>query len=734
MARSAARRVVKSRRSEPVPKAPPGSVKRDDDTPTWSSELRDGCTPSTITSSLAPLPLPLPLSLPSVPGDDLFECAFRHAAIGMALVSLDGRWVKVNDALCRTVGYSHAELRATNFQSITHPEDLENDLAGVGSLLDGTRESYDLEKRYIHKNGSVVWVLLTATLVRNPDLTPHFFVSQIQDITRRKQAEFEAETFFEASPDLLAIAGASGRLEVVNAAWERALGWTKEEITTRPYLEFVHPDDRAATVAESVAIRAGAQARGFRNRYRAKDGQYHWLEWNTRRSEGEGGRLYCAVRDVTHREQEEQARRWLASLVNSSEDAVIGLDTRGAVVSWNAGAELLFGYTPEEMRGASLDILVPADQHEKFAAQDSRIRGGSGAIEVDTVRRRKDGSIVDVHVITARVDDDLGHELGWSVTVRDITDRKQLIDALARQVAELRGTKLLLDATFANIQDGVALLDADWRAVFANGAYADMFGFEPEQLIGLTREAFVTHVSTLVEDPGAFVGAPMEASAETSSLSAEFLFCLPRRRFLRRTVKPIGMGNQGLYLVVWHDVTAEKDLIAEREREAMTDALTGISSRRAAEAALAQELARAERSGLSFSVALFDIDQFKRVNDVHGHLVGDEVLRQVAGVLAAQVRKTDVVARWGGEEFVAILPASLEGADAFCERVRAAVADLRCPGVGGVTLSAGVTEWKPGEDLNALVGRADDLLYTAKRLGRNRVVSAAPASRPPANG
>jgi diguanylate cyclase (GGDEF)-like protein/PAS domain S-box-containing protein len=658
----------------------------------------------------------------------VFECAFRHSAVGMALVDLDGRWVEVNEALCRILGYSHAELMAMDSRAITHRDDLDEDLACVSSLLSGTRDSYDLEKRCVHKDGRLVWVLLTASLVRNPDRTPLFFAAQMMDITGRKHAEFQAEPFFEASPDLLAIVGTSGTLETDNAAWERALGWTKEELTARPFLEFVHPEDRAATIAESVAIHTGTQARGFRNRYRAKDGQYHWLEWNTHRPEGAGQRLYCAVRDVTCREQEEQARRWLASLVNSSEDAVIGIDTEGAVVSWNAGAELLFGYTADEMRASSLDILVPPEERENPEAEDSRSRGGSGAIEVDTVRRRKNGSRVDVHVITARVDDDLGQALGWSVTIRDITDRKQLIDALATQVAELRGTKLLLDATFANIQDGVALLDAERCVMFANGAYADMFGFGPEQLAGLTREAFVERVATLVEDPRAFVVALMDPAEEPASLSAEFLFCLPRRRILRRTVKPIDMGNKCLHLVVWHDVTAEKDLIAEREREAMTDALTGIASRRAATAALAQELARAERSGVNFSVALFDIDQFKRVNDVHGHLVGDEVLRRVAGVLAAQVRKTDLVARWGGEEFMAILPANLEGADVFCERVRAAVAELRSPGMGRVTLSAGVTEWKVGEDLNALVGRADDLLYAAKRLGRNRVVSAAPAA------
>src|SRR4051812_13139641 len=115
MARSVARRVTKNRRSEPVPKAARRRVRREDETPTWSSELHDGPAPSRIAASLAPSPLP------NIPDDDLFECAFRHAAIGMALVGLDGRWLKVNDALCRTVGYSHAELRATDFQSITHP-------------------------------------------------------------------------------------------------------------------------------------------------------------------------------------------------------------------------------------------------------------------------------------------------------------------------------------------------------------------------------------------------------------------------------------------------------------------------------------------------------------------------------------------------------------------------------------------------------------------------------------
>src|SRR5689334_23942217 len=98
---------------------------------------------------------------------DLFEPAFRHAAIGMALVSLDGRFLKVNDALCRLVDYERDELLATDFQTITHPDDLHGDLALVRRLVDGEIESYDLEKRYLRKGGQIVWVVITATLARD---------------------------------------------------------------------------------------------------------------------------------------------------------------------------------------------------------------------------------------------------------------------------------------------------------------------------------------------------------------------------------------------------------------------------------------------------------------------------------------------------------------------------------------------------------------------------------------
>lgn len=107
----------------------------------------------------------------------------------MAIVSPSGRWLEVNQALCQIVGYSRDELVATTFQAITHPEDLAADLGYVTQMLEGTRETYEMEKRYFHKNGAVVDILLNVSMARFPNGQAKFFISQIQDITERVRAK-----------------------------------------------------------------------------------------------------------------------------------------------------------------------------------------------------------------------------------------------------------------------------------------------------------------------------------------------------------------------------------------------------------------------------------------------------------------------------------------------------------------------------------------------------------------
>lgn len=123
--------------------------------------------------------------------ENQFRGAFEHSALGMALVSTDGKWLKVNKKLCNMVGYSEKELLVKTFQDLTHPDDLDADLNQVQSLLDDKITGYEMEKRYFHKDGHIVWVLLNVSLVRDTDRNPVHFVSQILDITQRKQTEDE---------------------------------------------------------------------------------------------------------------------------------------------------------------------------------------------------------------------------------------------------------------------------------------------------------------------------------------------------------------------------------------------------------------------------------------------------------------------------------------------------------------------------------------------------------------
>lgn len=121
--------------------------------------------------------------------EERFQSAFSAAAIGMALVSPEGRFLQVNRSLCHLLGYAEEELLAASFQAITHPDDLEADLLLVQQLLDGAIPSYTLEKRYFHKNGGIVWVLLSVSLVRDEAGAPLYFISQIQDVSRAREAE-----------------------------------------------------------------------------------------------------------------------------------------------------------------------------------------------------------------------------------------------------------------------------------------------------------------------------------------------------------------------------------------------------------------------------------------------------------------------------------------------------------------------------------------------------------------
>jgi diguanylate cyclase (GGDEF)-like protein len=162
--------------------------------------------------------------------------------------------------------------------------------------------------------------------------------------------------------------------------------------------------------------------------------------------------------------------------------------------------------------------------------------------------------------------------------------------------------------------------------------------------------------------------------------------------------------------------------IAALSQVALRDPLTGLFNRRGGEEALTREVARLQRTRSRSSLLLVDIDHFKRINDTHGHASGDRVISEVAKMIQRLQRASDISVRWGGEEFLVVLPDNdVDGARIFGERVRAAVEAIDFGELGHVTISAGAAELPPGEKPAETIARADHALYAAKADGRNRV-------------
>ncbi len=235
-----------------------------------------------------------------------FRATFEQAAVGIAHVAPDGRFLRLNQRFCDIVDYTHDEMLALTFQDITHPDDLENDLEQVQQLLDGKATSYFLEKRYFRKDGKIVWVNLTVSLVHTDRGVPDYFVAVIEDITLRKQLQEERDRILNTSQNLICIAGMDSWFKYLNPAWERVLGYTQEELLSRPFLDFIHPDDHAKNDSEVDQLAAGHPTIDFENRYIGKDGSIHTISW-TATPMLEEQTMYCIGRDISEQKQAEKA-------------------------------------------------------------------------------------------------------------------------------------------------------------------------------------------------------------------------------------------------------------------------------------------------------------------------------------------------------------------------------------------------------------------------------------------
>jgi len=250
--------------------------------------------------------------------EEMFRATFEQAAVGIAHVAPDGRWLRVNRKLCDIVGYSRDELMKLTFQEITHPEDLEADLAYVKQILAGEIHTYSMEKRYVRKDGSIVWINLTRSLVRKPSGEPKYFVAFIEDITERKQMEeaLQLKQYMLSEAQRISHSGSwdidlkTGRISWSDEMY-RIYGVSPDtfEHTMDAFLKLIHPDDRAAMLKWIEVTFSGEKEKELDFRTVLSDGTVRFIRGAGEPFFDDSGKPIRAIgtaQDITERRKTEE--------------------------------------------------------------------------------------------------------------------------------------------------------------------------------------------------------------------------------------------------------------------------------------------------------------------------------------------------------------------------------------------------------------------------------------------
>ena len=434
---------------------------------------------------------------------------FDEASIGMAIVGTDGRWIGVNRSLCRILGYEKHELLATSFQAITHPEDLGASLSFLAQLNSGEIGRFTTEKRYFHKNGRVVWVLLNVSKIVAADGRAVCFVNQLIDLTERKQVEDELsrsrrlfEGMAEASPDILYVYDVQTDHSIYsNGAMARILGYSPKEVVAMGQdvtQRLSHPDDlhlrhqRDRRYADMI----DGEISEVEFRVLHRDGSYRRLLHREiifqRGKDGKVEQVLGVAQDVTElRRSADQAKQQtgvLASILDQMADGVIAADHDGKILIFNAAARRILGHRgdhqPLELLPEGLAVFQ-ADGVTSVVEKDQpiwrAIRGESlNQVELFLLASgRPEGFWISCNARPLLTADGLLR--GGIVVFQDVTERKR-----AQVLADRE--RYVLSESIASAPIAIAMLDDQMRYLAYSARWPIELGVTTGSLLGLTQD------------------------------------------------------------------------------------------------------------------------------------------------------------------------------------------------------------------------------------------------------
>lgn len=430
------------------------------------------------------------------------------------------------------------------------------------------------------------------------------------------------------------------------------------------------------------------------------------------------------ARILAKRNDIESERKKQSAAIESSMDGIAIYSRNGEYVYVNQAYALINGYAdPGELAGKTYKNAYDEPAIERIVNVCSPALSKTGHWRGELIARRKNGSTYFQEASVTMLEDG-----GRVCVIRDITWRK-------RSEERLRKSERFLNMIFNSIRDPFCIIDDEFRVIRANEAYGHLKGRQVDDLIG--RKCH----DVLASRDGVCEGCVVDksfTSADPCAKEKSITQADGTMTWVEIYTYPIldEDGKVSHVIEYTRDITGRKKsegekhrLIDTLERLSRTDGLTGLMNRRALTESLVHEVDRAKRYKSSLSLILCDIDSFKEINDTYGHDVGDRALQTISATLKTFLRKTDLAGRYGGDEFMLILPeTSRKGAENLVNKLLSIMGetDLQLPDGKPVRLSMSIGIAEPSASdagTDALIKRADDAMYASKQAGRNRVSS-----------
>jgi len=559
------------------------------------------------------------------------------------------------------------------------------------------------------------------------------------------------EMLFEGLQEGIVMVDSRGIIQRVNREFERLFGYSSDEAVGQSIDDLVAPDElNEEARGVTSAVVTGHKQILETKRY-SKDGSV--LDVSVLASPISLGDqvvgYYGIYRDISSRKEAESDLRrqkaLLEQLFESAQEGIVMVANDGTILNGNGEFLRMFGYELEEIKGRNIDEIITSEGSIE-EAKNTTDRVSSGfKVSFETIRTRKDGTKIEVSLLASPIIiDDI--QVAFYGIYRDITERKKATERLnrsRRRIERLHG-----------IARNLEKCDSEKKVYDCVISAACMILDFPACSISLTRKDIL--VPSFFSTPdlaevlqGSF--QPGEGLAGRSYLLRKTLVAsfdasenksghkVDRSSYHPLIGSPVGtlgvftgFGNASdriedeqanlLELLLGHASEAVNRIRLHRElrAQAIHDPLTGIHNRFYFDEAIETEVERARRYNHSIGIVMIDIDNFKEVNDRFGHQKGDEVLCAVADKLQGVVRKADSVIRYGGDEFLLILPETGEGTDRIVERLSDDLNDL--PEISSIvnfpiTLSIGSAIWDPGANISIykILTEADDLMYQGKK-------------------